>query len=220
MRSEKKSQTEGNVRKTTLHRIKFPTRLIPLPTSRIVEEIIGSKTRRKNKSLSKDRQRCDREYSCILYRVLSARHKCARVADWFTTCGYPTLWNRLRQKFPPRSIFVSFASFLDTSIINFKVERSSPQFVDPPLEPDLSPLEGGRIESTYVGTWPILSSWFFFFFFFSHRRQNDRAGIIIDDRFEKGVSVLSGLRRRFRVVEILYGTWETGRSRQNEQKPC
>lgn len=94
--------------------------------------------------------------------------------------------------------------------------------IDPPLEPDLSPLEGGRIESTYVGTWLILSSWFFFFFFFSHRRQNDRAGIIIDDRFEKGVSVLSGLRRRFRVVEILYvehgkreGRGRTNRSRVN-----
>lgn len=123
-----------------------------------------------------------------------------------------------KNSLPARSSCLSRLSSI--SIINFKVERSSSQFVDPPLEPDLSPLEGGRIESTYVGTWPILSSWFFFFFFFSHRRQNDRAGIIIDDRFEKGVSVLSGLRRRFRVVEILYGTWETGRSRQNEQKPC
>lgn len=152
------------------------------------------------------------------------------LADWFTTCGYPALWNRL-QKFPaPSSFFprsevdrrLDLYRYLE-SIINFKVERA---LLDSSIlcrrvcgarsfAPSFFRRQCGRrvVNLCTCGNLTlILSSRFFllllFFFCFSIEQESSR----IDSR--KG-GVNWSLRQKVYIVgwEFLYGTWEeTNRS--------
>lgn len=155
------------------------------------------------------------------------------LADWFTTCGYPALWNRL-QKFPaPSSFFprsevdrrLDLYRYLE-SIINFKVERA---LLDSSIlcrrvcgarsfAPSFFRRQCGRrvVNLCTCGNLTlILSSRFFllFFFCFSHRR-GDRTGII-KDRFEKGRSKLEFTTESLHSWLGIF-IWNMGR---NEQKP-